>query len=190
MPEMLDKDELKRRIDAFRTLRGLTQVDLAELFASKGHGTQELGRLERGVLPLTEIRRRSLAEILGVPEAWFVDATLDLAGYTGEMGLAGIQRSLDAILQREERAQDDRDAIMALLAKQDQILTDIGSLLTRQTQILTEMQRVAEGLPSDEALRLLNEGARQLEAAQALREARAAQSTDLGGTYRRRATDR
>jgi transcriptional regulator with XRE-family HTH domain len=83
MPDMLDKDELKLRIDAFRTLRGLTQADLAELFAAKGHGSQELGRLERGALPLTEIRRRSLAEILDVPEHWFVDERVDLTAARG-----------------------------------------------------------------------------------------------------------
>lgn len=189
---MLDKDELKRRIDAFRTLRGLTQVDLAELYASKGHGTQELGRLERGALPLTEIRRRSLAEILDVPERWFTDETLRLADFPARQTsqLDRLEQAIAVITQREERAQEDRNAIIALLAKQDQILTDIGGLLAQQTQILKEMQRVAAGLPSDEALRLLNEGARQLsDASQAEQAKRAAQSTGHAGTHRRRVGD-
>jgi transcriptional regulator with XRE-family HTH domain len=162
---MLDKDELKRRIDAFRTLRGLTQVELAELFASKGHGTQELGRLERGVLPLTEIRRRSLAEILDVPEHWFEDDAELLPGRSGgseEPQLTRIEHAVADITRREERAQQDRDAITALLAQQSKILLDIAGLLTRQEEILTEMQRVAKGLPGDENLRMLNDAARQL----------------------------
>lgn len=131
MQAMLDKDELKRRIDAFRTLRGLTQVDLAELFASKGHGSQELGRLERGALPLTEIRRRSLAEILEVPERWFVEGRIDFTGDHDEgPGLeARIERLVRAM---EQRAGHDR-VIDEMLERQTAILTRI-ELLIAQSQ--------------------------------------------------------
>lgn len=188
MPGMLDKDELKRRIDAFRTLRGLTQADLAEKFASKGHGTQELGRLERGALPLTEIRRRSLAEILEVPERWFVDETLTVADYKPgpSTQLDRLEQAIADIAQRETDAHQEREGIMALLAQQSQILADIAALLTRQDEILAEIQRVVAGMPDDDALRLLNEGAAQLtEAARSWQVAPGESPASRGGTRRR-----
>jgi transcriptional regulator with XRE-family HTH domain len=164
MPLVLDKAELKNRIDALRTLRGLTQVDLAELFAAKGHGTQELGRIERGALPLTEIRRRTLAEILNVPERFFQDEQIDLrdvdAPASGSQ-LDRLEQAVADIRRREENAQTDRDAIKALLAQQSQILRDISDLLARQDAILLEMQRVAAGLPADSTLRTLNQRLRE-----------------------------
>jgi transcriptional regulator with XRE-family HTH domain len=164
MPLVLDKAELKNRIDALRTLRGLTQVDLAELFAAKGHGTQELGRIERGALPLTEIRRRTLAEILNVPERFFQDEQIDLrdadAPASGSQ-LDRLEQAVADIRRREENAQTDRDAIKALLAQQSQILRDISDLLARQDAILLEMQRVAAGLPADATLRTLNQRLRE-----------------------------
>jgi transcriptional regulator with XRE-family HTH domain len=165
MPLVLDKAELKNRIDALRTLRGLTQVDLAELFAAKGHGTQELGRLERGALPLTDIRKRTLAEILDVPERFFEEEHLDLTDVADDVPhtqLDRLERTLAEIMRREERAQADRDAITALLAQQSGILSQISDLLVRQESILLEMQRVASGLPADDTLRVLNERTREL----------------------------
>ncbi len=163
---MLDKDELKRRIHAFRTLRGLTQAELAELFAAEGHGTQELGRLERGALPLTPIRRRSLAEILDVPERWFVDKSLSLADYKPgpPAQLDRLEQAVANLDRRHDTASEEREAILALLARQDSILADIAGLLARQETILLEMSRVADGLPDDENLRMLNAAARELTA--------------------------
>jgi transcriptional regulator with XRE-family HTH domain len=164
MPLVLDKTELKTRIDALRTLRGLTQVELAELFAAKGHGTQELGRLERGALPLTDIRKRTLAEILEVPERFFEDEHIDLAahGLLADPQLDRLEQAVADLASRHEQAHEEREAIRALLNQQSQILAEIAALLARQEQILTEMQRVAKGLPGDENLRMLNDAARQL----------------------------
>jgi transcriptional regulator with XRE-family HTH domain len=75
---MLSTDELKRRLDAARTLRGLKQTDLAGQFVEWGFGKEDIGRIERGNLTLTRARRVALAEILQVPEAWFEDEQLKL----------------------------------------------------------------------------------------------------------------
>jgi transcriptional regulator with XRE-family HTH domain len=137
MRAVLPPDELKRRIDAFRTLKGLRQVDLAELLVADGFGKQDVGRLERGDVPLTRARRRSLAEHLGVPERWLVDEELDLSEYHGEEDtgdlearLAGIQR---AIMDRSRHdLQVDRllEQQNELLARQAEILSRIEALLS------------------------------------------------------------
>lgn len=76
---MLAPDELRRRIDAARTLRGMKQTDLAEKMAQDGLGKYDLGRIERGDerLPFSASHRRSLAHHLRVPEAWFTEPDAD-----------------------------------------------------------------------------------------------------------------
>lgn len=75
---MLDTEELKRRLDALRRLRGLRQEDLAQLVHEDGFGKHDVGRIERGdpTLPFSPGLRRSIAGHLGVPERWFTDAEL------------------------------------------------------------------------------------------------------------------
>lgn len=109
---MLETDELKRRIDAARTIRGLRQVDLAALVESDGLGKQTVGRLERGDIPLTRALRRSLADHLAVPESWFVDDHLDLNGGAQDTGqLDRIEAKLDLLLTALGLVQDQaRDA--------------------------------------------------------------------------------
>lgn len=67
----VDKDVLKQRIDAARTLRGITQVELNKLFDADGLGKHDVGRLERGELPLRRIHLDALVRHLRVPEWWF-----------------------------------------------------------------------------------------------------------------------
>lgn len=70
---MLTSEELKRRIDAARTLRGLTQEALSELVAADGLGKTTVGRVERGEMDLRKAVRNSLCEHLDVPAWWFTD---------------------------------------------------------------------------------------------------------------------
>lgn len=74
---MLPADEIKRRVDAARTLRGMTQTQLAELVHADGLGKHDIGRLERGDIPLTRVLRDALCRHLGVPEEWFTEPSVD-----------------------------------------------------------------------------------------------------------------
>lgn len=74
----MDQEEAQRRITAARILRGLEQRDLDRLGHEYGLGKQELGRTERGTLPITRVRREVLARILGVPERWFTEDDVDV----------------------------------------------------------------------------------------------------------------
>lgn len=84
-PGVLDKTELKRRLEAARTLRGLRQVDLAEMLIRDGFGKHDVGRLERGQLDLQRKWIDALCRHLRVPERWLTDPDLDaVLGYTEE----------------------------------------------------------------------------------------------------------
>lgn len=81
----VDADEVKRRIEAARILRGISQLELARMFEEDGLGKTEAGRLERGDLPLTRVRRDALCRNLGVPERWFTaDSVDEIVGLGGE----------------------------------------------------------------------------------------------------------
>lgn len=74
----LPQDELKRRIDAARTLRGMTQRELGDRLAEDGFGKHDLGRVERGDprMPFNNAILRALCHHLEVPERWFTDRHL------------------------------------------------------------------------------------------------------------------
>lgn len=74
---MLSDDEAKRRIEAARILRGLTQDELDKLGAADGLGKQELSRTERGELDLTRVRKEVFARLLKLPVEWFEDESID-----------------------------------------------------------------------------------------------------------------
>jgi hypothetical protein len=146
-----------------------TRKELTDATGLYRVGEKVLGMIERGERPLEPHEAEAFARALNIDTRTFYD---DPDGTQ----LDRLEQAVAVIAAREERAQEDRDAILALLAKQDQILIDIGGLLAQQTQILSEMQRVASGLPTDEALRLVTEGARQLEDALAAQAERGAAS--------------
>lgn len=79
---MLEIDEIKRRIHAARILRQWNQLELQKALAKDGLGSREFGRIERGELTLTKIRRQAIASALRVPETWFLAETVDeIVGY-------------------------------------------------------------------------------------------------------------
>lgn len=75
---MLEPDELKRRIEAARVLRGLTQAQLAELLVQDGLGKHDLGRIERGSMAMQRIHRDAIARHLRVPERWLTEPEVDV----------------------------------------------------------------------------------------------------------------
>lgn len=74
----LPTEELKRRIDAARTLRGLKQRQLADLLEADGLGKHDVGRLERGELDLRRVHLDALKRHLQMPEWWFTIQNVEL----------------------------------------------------------------------------------------------------------------
>lgn len=70
---MLTDDEIAARIRAGRTLRGLSQDQLADHVAAAGLPWRLVGALERGEVTLRPAYRVVLAEVLGLPDIWFTD---------------------------------------------------------------------------------------------------------------------
>lgn len=89
----LPTEELKRRIDAARTLRGLNQKELAGLLQADGLGKHDVGRLERGELDLRRVHLDALRRHLQMPEWWFTADTVDLPDATP----ATVEAKLDAL---------------------------------------------------------------------------------------------
>lgn len=129
---MLNKNELKRRLDAARTLRGMTQAELAARLHEDGFGKQDLGRIERGDMPLQRMRRVIIAGHLGVPEAWFTDPDLDkLVGREPDSG--EIRSLLDAISDRLAALELRLTASgLAAAARQDEEPPEDGALRAGQ----------------------------------------------------------
>jgi len=125
---VLEAKELKRRIDAARTLRGLTQAQLAKLFVAEGFGTQDIGRIERGGLDLTRARRRSLADLLQVPETWFTEEHLDLTATMDDKRLERITDDVAAVLENQR----------TILANQEFVLRRMVGLLPDDDARLAE----------------------------------------------------
>jgi transcriptional regulator with XRE-family HTH domain len=178
IPMPLEPEELKNRVAGARTLRGMSQAQLGALVAGDGHGKHDVGRLERGELILTRSLRRSLAEHLSVPEAWFVDETIEIPGSADDE--AG---QLDRIEDAVNAGREDRtvavDAIQELLQRQSRVLANIERLLR-------DMQVVAAGMPTGRSVDALT---RELEAQEARAQgARAARSSAAKGAGRARRT--
>lgn len=122
---MLTTDELKKRIFAARILRGVTQAELQQSLADEGLGKQELGRIERGDLPLTRVRRVALARILRVPEDWFTSENVDkLVGHVPAEG-PNDEPPLDS-LTAEEALDQLKEATRAMQAMLGRLGRDVG----------------------------------------------------------------
>ena len=74
---MLGKTVLKQRVEAARTLRGISQTDLDLRFAQDGLG-KAAGRIERGELVMQRAHRDAFCRHLGVPERWFSEPDVDI----------------------------------------------------------------------------------------------------------------
>lgn len=120
---VLPTDELKRRVEAARILRGLTQNQLADLVHADGLGRHDVGRLERGDIPLTRVLRDALCRHLGVTEEWFTEPDVDVL-------LRGIgEDDVNERLDRIERAvTENRGSLLDLIVQgsrsENQVLKD------------------------------------------------------------------
>lgn len=108
----LPTEELKRRIDAARTLRGLKQSELAALLEEDGLGKHDAGRLERGELDLRRVHLDALTRQLRMPEWWFTASEIHLT----EVPPADLSQRLDEI---GEQLEVIRFAVDVRAAEQD-----------------------------------------------------------------------
>lgn len=74
---MLDREEIKRRMEAARKLRGLSQAELGERFAADDLGKMDPQQIERGIMPLRGARLAAACKHLRVPERWFTAEDVD-----------------------------------------------------------------------------------------------------------------
>ena len=132
-------EEISRRIKAARELRGIEQTELSEQLAADGLGKSEAGRIERGDLPLTRVRREALMRRLGVPERWFTSDSVDeIVGLDGDDHISAVDR-LAAIDEKLERLLAQRKAAQERLSRiapeeaEDalEMLTELRSLAAR-----------------------------------------------------------
>lgn len=142
---VLEPQELKRRIDAARRLRGLRQIDLAELLEADGHGKTDVGRLERGELRFSPSLRRSLAYHLGVSEGWFTAVNVDdVLGRGGDAGddLA-TREQLDEVTSRLAGLEEK----LVARTEHDRL---VEGMLERQTKILKQIELLVASFPTDD----------------------------------------
>jgi hypothetical protein len=114
----LGAPELKRRIEAARLLRAISQETLDERFGEDGLGKKAAGRLERGDLELTRALLDGLVRHLRMPEAWFTAKNFDEVLYSGGDGQLAVE--MVAI----------RSGLDRLLAARDQAMRELGPLAT------------------------------------------------------------
>lgn len=98
----LSRAELKRRIEAARILRGISQEELDRRFAEDGLG-KSAGRLERGDKRLTLNRALldGFIRHLRVPESWFTAEDVDELVYpSGAPDLDGLLSRIEASLHQ------------------------------------------------------------------------------------------
>lgn len=113
---MLSQQVLKQRIEAARTLRGITQTALDGLFDADGLG-KSAGRIERGALEMQRAHRDAFCRHLKVPARWFNSPDVD--------EIVGYVELLPDYLSRDELS-----AAAALLAPE--LLGGVQALLREQ----------------------------------------------------------
>jgi len=74
---MLSSEETKRRMEAARKLRGLSQAELGELFEADDLGKMDPQQIERGRMLLRGARLVAACKHLRVPERWFTAEDVD-----------------------------------------------------------------------------------------------------------------
>ena len=117
---VLDPDEISRRIKAARELRGVSQDELGELLESDGLGVKDVGRIERGTMPMSRVQREAISRHLRLPERWLVSEDLDeVVGV--ELTPNEIREKLDELenqlrLVRSEQAADAAEALKQIEA--------------------------------------------------------------------------
>lgn len=157
--------------DRIRAARAWADLSQDELAAQLGVDVQWVKRREGGSQGSKDVDLIAIASVCDVPLDFLRHGFPTQAG-GGEAQFDRIEQALAGLVQREEKAKEQRDAIQALLARQDQILADIRRATSEHA----------------DAAALLNEGAQQLlDAALAEQASPDAQSADQAESRRRRA---
>lgn len=142
----LPQDEIKRRIHAARTIRGISQASFDALGAKDGFGKGEMSRVERGELQFREGKHlAAICRYLDVPEWWLTAEHIDLAREASQ---------LDRIEQRLSEATAERDQMRGLIDTQ-------SAALREQARVLGELGDAVEALRATIAMQ--QETARHLE---------------------------
>jgi transcriptional regulator with XRE-family HTH domain len=178
------RKEVGRKVVQLREGKAWSQEKLAH---EAGVSTKTVSRLENGERETRRYILRKVADALGVNEIDLLGqppAPLGLGAREDQVSggfeefrdhVADIRSDLAELKQLLVAARSEREAIRALLKTQESILQD--------------MQRVAKGLPGDEALELVSRAAQTVrERAEAAAESRGETQGTAPGTRRRRAT--
>lgn len=146
---MLDKDALKQRIDAARTLRGYTQAELADLLHEDGFGKHDLGRAERGEPGMFNANmRRALAHHLRVPENWFIDEDLafDAAGELPEIINTKLEHIETLVISHMSFVREHADQATQVMIEIDGRLTQTERIASLSHDALGDVTEMIEGL--------------------------------------------
>lgn len=110
----MDADELTRRIGAGLRLRGITQVELGEMFKADGLGKEAPGRIQRGDLGMQRVHLDAFCRHLELPPSWF----------TAEDPLASSESatSVEVLSERIEEMYE------VLLGSQGRLLGELGKV--------------------------------------------------------------
>lgn len=137
------------RLKAARLAAGMkTRKELTDAAGLHRVGEKVLGMIERGQRKLQPHEAEAFAQALNIDARSFYDEP-------NGTQLDRVEQALVDLAQRDDEANEVREAILALLDRQSDVLRDIAGLLARQDSILEEIQRVVSGMPGDETLRLL-----------------------------------
>jgi transcriptional regulator with XRE-family HTH domain len=130
-PVVLPQEELKRRIAALRKLRGMSQVELGALVEEEGWGKLDVGRIERGDVPMTPGRLDAIARHLGVAREWLTEPDLDvLLGHPGAPSQEAIER-IDSTLRQlmrnsGEKLQATSERVDAIYDLNSRVLNELA----------------------------------------------------------------
>lgn len=138
----MDSEDVKRRIEAGRILRGIDQVAMDRLGHAEGLGKQELGRLERGKLPFTRVHRDVLCRVLRLPAWWFTAETISFS--VDPPALEG-----DRLVHIEERLGNLEDMVTQGLEQLEQALSARTDAVDALLPGVAELLEVAQAARSE-----------------------------------------
>jgi transcriptional regulator with XRE-family HTH domain len=125
----------RQRVKGAREAVGLSREELGERFHARGHGKDDIARIERGHYPpkpppeLDPARAESLADLTGFPVAWFTEA------------------DLGAVLSGPEPGEVDqlRQVVAQQAKAQTRLSEELSEAQKAQREMLTRLERLERG---------------------------------------------
>lgn len=156
----LPQEEIKRRINAARIIRGMSQAEFDALGAADGFGKGEMSRVERGELAFREGKHlAAMSRYLGVPAWWFTAEAIDLStGPDQDPPESTVEQHLASLT--EQIAADRADRI-ANIEDVKTLIDQQSSALREQARVLVDLRKAVDELR--EAIATQREAARRLE---------------------------